>query len=132
MKQISLKTLMAVVAIAVSIPLSTPAAKAQVLTNNVKEMLGFCENRTSVIEFMQCLGRLEGLAATMWYSCLLDGPLLLRAGTADQTNSALIQAYIDYARKHPELWNKNWTLAAYPALSDTFPCTKDGQNIDPN
>jgi len=73
-----------------------------------------------------CLGLAAGVGAVSSYNCYSqadgDRPNPLLSSDGEVTNGARIQAFVNWARAHPEHWSLDATTGMIVALNRTFPC----------
>lgn len=96
---------------------------------NVQTLLDNC-NSTDAKQFMYCLGYIGGASDVM----VLNGGILKNNPSIDIlkrfamcppsaiTYGASRQAFVNWAKNHPEAWTQSMALGVVVALRDVWPC----------
>lgn len=113
------KVILATVLALTTLPVT---ARAEI-TNDVQEMLGYCEEEKGS-NFLSglCLGRLQGITTVMNYNCQNGGPPHLSANTDGVSFGAFQQAFLNWARDNPQQWSIPWSHGLMVSIGETFPC----------
>lgn len=92
----------------------------------VQTLLGNCES-DEVIENAWCAAFINGVATLLSVNCGVSkegysSPESLKADVHEVTNGALLQAFKNWAKNHPEYWSTGEAAGVVFAMSSTFPC----------
>jgi len=100
------------------------SVSANAKSNNVEELYRKC--KSDGIEKTYCAGFLTGAAMRMYEGAAkkMDNPAdreFLLCGE-DVTGGVIIQAFINWAEKHPEKWGEEMRVGVNAALHEMWPC----------
>lgn len=74
----------------------------------------------------QCIGTINSVAGYLSYNCIQQiyehREPLVPAAKIDADMPAMVQAFVNYARHHPELWNRDGRTLVEAALIELWPC----------
>ncbi|MER9171214.1 hypothetical protein NKI12_28575 [Mesorhizobium australicum] len=106
-----------------------PAAAADIDPNSVEYLLSQC-SATSAIEVAGCRNYIAGVADMVGFTHEvmkmenLESAVLTTycPGEEGLSYGAMSQAFVNWAKKHPETWQKPKFGGAIDALVETWPC----------
>jgi len=107
-------------------------ASAQTRTYDVQELLGWCKEAATAHAYY-CVGLVEGMSEMT----NLNGLVLkdLRKPEANEvatfaicqssgtSTGAGVQAFINWAEKHPERWSQPYSVGVVDSLRELWPCS---------
>jgi hypothetical protein len=97
-----------------------PRAHAEI-NPTVQGLYDLCKAREESSEFLSCVAYIAGASDTL--RLLANSPEMIGfAICGDATYGAMVQAYKNWAEKHPEYWSKNRLSGLIVALSQAWPC----------
>ena len=101
-------------------------------TITVETLLIYCNDREESGNWSNCLGYVSGIGDMMNVNRQLVGSAGLEAkqalapmsicGGTNLTYGAWVQAFRNWAKKHPEQWNDPASLGVASALRELWPC----------
>ena len=97
---------------------------------NAETMLSFCEgdvpDATPEVQSLICTFRIQGVAEVMSRNCLTSTqgfqPHPAFTAMPPRSRGAMRQAFKNYMRENPHVWDARWAIAVMAALSEAFPC----------
>lgn len=108
------RALMATAAISLLLSTATASADVQRLYNRCKEP------ESSQLNFV-CLGYIAGVGETMDFLGL-DRASHPFAICGRPSHGAMVQAFINWAEKHPSEWKESEVFGVMQALAESWPC----------
>jgi hypothetical protein len=101
-------------------------------SDNVQKLLQECNADISSPDFFHCAGYVGGVADMMFYNGLLITKYNANLNTLSHvaacpgnpypTYGADIQAFRNWAQKHPEKWAEQTSVGVISALREAWPC----------
>ena len=119
--------------------LASTANGAHAQSTTVGEIIPHCENFLAVgnnggnyndealIHAMTCMGTVNGVATVLEYNCAtvmkgISNPNPRFSSEMGPTRGAQTQAFVNWARAHPEHWDLPAAEGIMFAIPETFPC----------
>jgi hypothetical protein len=99
------------------------AAEAE--DRNVQTLLYSCKQNTSSPDYSLCIGYVAGVGDLMDVNSTLipEHPYMRPFAICGKpTYGAMVQAFVNWAEKHPEEWKDSTNFGVMLALLGTFPC----------
>jgi hypothetical protein len=114
------------------------SSASQESRKDVQSLHRMCKASGANVELSFCLGFISGVAEQMILTGQLASLLRKDGGLADERErklllaisscsgkasfGAMVQAFTNWAEKHPEEWTSSRQLGVMKALSETWPC----------
>ena len=95
-------------------------------TDTVEGLLNRCESNGDAA-YLSCVTVIWGVASVMNLNCGYSkegysSPEFMKMDFGGVTGAALVQAFKNWARDHPQIWNHDEISGVVHAMSSTFPC----------
>jgi hypothetical protein len=117
----------------------TGALAASGSTDNVQLLLDRCKNRDKPMEQSFCIGYINGVGDMMGINGMLHVDPTPAAKLAEElipfsmcsteqnlpSVGAQVQAFVNWATKHPEKWTSEPYVGVISALRETWPCRSE-------
>lgn len=101
--------------------LSLLPSVASAADNDVQSLYSACKMSDASQEFAVCVGFISGVGETLHYLGLAPDAQPFKICGAP-THGAMVQAFLNWAEKHPEAWSYNQIRGVILALGETWPC----------
>jgi hypothetical protein len=89
--------------------------------DTIQELHDWCKEPHSAPRSGYCLGYVSGIAEMM-LKLGHDHPEDAHGMCGEPTRAALVQAFVNWAEKHPEEWGSSDQLGVRTALAEIWPC----------
>lgn len=121
-------------AVTVMLAIATQFAFAQPVKEDTQSLYDKCRQPSPSVNLAYCIGFLSGAAQQMfWLGAHLDDAkndddrtlmsFFSACPKATVSNAAMLQAFINWAQKHPEKWDAEKQLGVMEAIRTTWPCS---------
>jgi hypothetical protein len=95
--------------------------------HDVQTLLDMCKQPAAQVKSSICIGYISGVADLMRVMAVskhkdVRGPFGMCHEGEAPSRGAMMQAFIVWADKHPEEWQKDMLVGVVEALSDTWRC----------
>lgn len=88
----------------------------------VGDLYRFCKAENDAPERLLCLGYISGMGDTMQVMALLPADIKDFAMCGEASYKAMVQAFVNWAEKHPERWEDPRGSGVMSALKELWPC----------
>jgi hypothetical protein len=95
-------------------PVTIKLAAAAEFRNDVQELYRWCKEPRSSPNHLYCLGYLGGVGDTLWMTGVCGGDFPSR--------DAMVQAFVNWAEKHPEKWGIHAGEGAILTFGEAWAC----------
>jgi hypothetical protein len=95
---------------------------AEAKGRNVQELLDLCKQRPDSYGYAICLNYIAGIGDVMGATAQVIDDFRPLGMCGEPTYGALVQAFVNWAEKHPEQWKTDPGVGVMVALRETFPC----------